>query len=206
MTRKKSNVKALALAVTCAILTGGGIGLEPVYAADVTLNLNNGAITAGSVIGTINGTVGGTAIADGTITDGSFTNGKFSGTVTLTGDDIKTAIEGVDISKAKVGSDATSDTIESLVKNVGDNSNAIQDVNGQVTNLDSKVEAYNTNLNTKITEQVSTLDDKINTKVNASDFSAYQVKNDKAVDTLKYNTQKSNSRKIIRLRLIMLLI
>lgn len=36
MTRKKSNVKVLALAVTCAILAGGGIGLEPVYAADVT--------------------------------------------------------------------------------------------------------------------------------------------------------------------------
>lgn len=159
------------------------------------MNLNNGAITAGSVIGTINGTVGGTAIADGTITDGSLTNGKFSGTVTLTGDDIKTAIEGVDISKAKVGSDATSGTIESLVKNVGDNSNAIQAVNGQVTNLDSKVEAYNTNLNTKITEQVSTLDDKIDTKVNASDFSAYQVKNDKAVDTLKYNTQKIEFKK-----------
>lgn len=35
MTRKKSNVKALALAVTCVILAGGGIGLEPVYAADV---------------------------------------------------------------------------------------------------------------------------------------------------------------------------
>lgn len=165
------------------------------YAADVTLNLNNGAITAGSVIGTINGTVGGTAIADGTITDGSLTNGKFSGTVTLTGDDIKTAIEGVDISKAKVGSDATSGTIESLVKNVGDNSNAIQAVNGQVTNLDSKVEAYNTNLNTKITEQVSTLDAKIDTKVNASDFSAYQVKNDKAVNTLKYNTQKIEFKK-----------
>ena len=33
MTRKKSNVKALALAVTCAILAGGGVGLEPVYAA-----------------------------------------------------------------------------------------------------------------------------------------------------------------------------
>lgn len=195
MTRKKSNVKALALAVTCAILAGGGIGLEPVYAADVTLSLTNGAITAGSVIGTINGTVGGTAIADGTITDGSLTNGKFSGTVTLTGDDIKTAIESVDISKAKVGSDATSGTIESLVKNVGDNSNGIQAVNGQVTNLDSKVEAYNTNLNTKITEQVSTLDAKIDTKVNASDFSAYQVKNDKAVDTLKYNTQKIEFKK-----------
>ncbi|WP_419557410.1 YadA-like family protein [Phascolarctobacterium succinatutens] len=161
----------------------------------MTLSLTNGAITAGSVIGTINGTVGGTAIADGTITDGSLTNGKFSGTVTLTGDDIKTAIESVDISKAKVGSDATSGTIESLVKNVGDNSNAIQAVNGQVTNLDSKVEAYNTNLNTKITEQVSTLDAKINTKVNASDFSAYQVKNDNAVDTLKYNTQKIEFKK-----------
>lgn len=170
---------------------GGGIGLEPVYAEDVTLNVKDGAITAGSVSGTINGTVSGTAIADGTITDGSLTNGKFSGTVTLTGDDIKTAIEGVDISKARVGSDATSGNIESLVKNVGDNSNAIQAVNGQVTNLDNKVEAYNT----KITEQVSTLDAKINTKVNASEFSAYQVKNDKAVDTLKYNTQKIEFKK-----------
>lgn len=36
MTRKKSNVKALALAVTCAILAGGGMGLEPVYAAPET--------------------------------------------------------------------------------------------------------------------------------------------------------------------------
>lgn len=33
MTRKKSNVKALALAVTCAILAGGNVGLGPVYAA-----------------------------------------------------------------------------------------------------------------------------------------------------------------------------
>lgn len=41
MTRKKSNVKALALAVTCAILAGGGIGIEPVYAADVTYDTNS---------------------------------------------------------------------------------------------------------------------------------------------------------------------
>ena len=34
MTRKKSNVKALALAVTCAILAGGYSALNPVYAAD----------------------------------------------------------------------------------------------------------------------------------------------------------------------------
>lgn len=142
MTRKKSNVKALALAVTCAILAGGGIGLEPVYAADVTLSLTNGAITAGSVIGTINGTVSGTAIADGTITDGSLTNGKFSGTVTLTGDDIKTAIEGVDISKAKVGPDATSGTIESLVKNVETNKTNIgtlQTTTEKLTNNTQKI-------------------------------------------------------------------
>lgn len=142
MTRKKSNVKALALAVTCAILAGGGIGLEPVYAADVTLSLTNGAITAGSVIGTINGTVGSTAIADGTITDGSLTNGKFSGTVTLTGDDIKTAIEGVDISKAKVGPDATSGTIESLVKNVETNKTHIgtlQTTTEKLTNNTQKI-------------------------------------------------------------------
>lgn len=41
MTRKKSNVKALALAVTCAILAGGGIGLEPVYAVDALYKENS---------------------------------------------------------------------------------------------------------------------------------------------------------------------
>lgn len=108
MTRKKSNVKALALAVTCAILAGGGIGLEPVYAADTTLELANGKITAG----TITGTVGSQAITDGTITGGTFT-----GKVTLTSDNIKTAIDGVDISTAKVGSAPTSLTIVQLATN-----------------------------------------------------------------------------------------
>lgn len=47
MTRKKSNVKALALAVTCAILTGGGIGLKPVYAVEALYKENyKGYITA----------------------------------------------------------------------------------------------------------------------------------------------------------------
>lgn len=96
---------------------GGGIGLEPVYATDVTLNVNDGTIAAGSVSGTINGTVSGTPITGGTISDGNLTGGTFSGTVTLTGDNIKTAIEDVDISKAKVGSDATSLTIGGLATN-----------------------------------------------------------------------------------------
>lgn len=95
----------------------GGIGLEPVYATDATLNVTNGTITAGSFSGTITGTVGGTTITDGNISDGSLTGGNFNGTVTLTGDSIKTAIDGVDISQAKVGSDTSSLTIGGLATN-----------------------------------------------------------------------------------------
>lgn len=61
MTRKKSNVKALALAVTCAILAGGGIGLEPVYAADVTYDVDSNQLKNGTTaIDTL--TVGGVTI------------------------------------------------------------------------------------------------------------------------------------------------
>lgn len=61
MTRKKSNVKALALAVTCAILAGGGIGLKPVYAADVTYDVGSNQLKNGTTaIDTL--TVGGVTI------------------------------------------------------------------------------------------------------------------------------------------------
>lgn len=129
MTRKKSNVKALALAVTCAILAEGGIGLEPVYAAEATLTLTGGTITAGSVIGTIQGKVDGKDITNGTISGGSLTGGTFNGTVTLTGDNIKTAIEGVDISNAKVG---YSLTIGGLATAVETNKNSIDTLNSTV--------------------------------------------------------------------------
>lgn len=133
MTRKKSNVKALALAVTCAILAGGDIGLEPVYAADATLTLTGGTITAGSFNGTINGKVSGSDITDGTITGGSLSGGTFTGTVTLTGDNIKTAIDGVDISKAKVtAASSDSDTIGGLAYNVNTNKGAISTLNTTV--------------------------------------------------------------------------
>lgn len=138
MTRKKSNVKALALAVTCAILAGGGIGLEPVYAADVQLNVNNGAITAGSVSGSITGTVDSSPITNGKITDGSITSGNFTGTVTLTGDNIKTAIDGVDISKAKVGSETNSLTIGGLASAVGENKDNITTLAKHVGNTSTE--------------------------------------------------------------------
>lgn len=61
MTRKKSNVKALALAVTCAILAGGDIGLEPVYAADLTYDVGSNQLKNGTTaIDTL--TVGGVTI------------------------------------------------------------------------------------------------------------------------------------------------
>lgn len=117
---------------------GGGIGLEPVYAEDVTLDVSNGKITAGSVSGNITGTVSGSAITDGTITGGSLSGGTFTGTVTLTGENIKTAIEGVDISNAKVGSDTSSLTIGGLAAVVGTNKDSITTLKNTVGNTPIK--------------------------------------------------------------------
>lgn len=116
----------------------GGIGLEPVYAADVQLNVNNGAITAGSVSGSITGTVDSNQITNGKITDGSITSGTFTGTVTLTGDNIKTAIDGVDISKAKVGSETNSLTIGGLASAVGENKDNITTLANHVGNTSTE--------------------------------------------------------------------
>lgn len=101
------------------------------------------------------------------------------------------------------GTDGTTNVGAAIKDNAGDiatNRNNITAANSEITNLNSKVETYNTNLNAKITEQVSTLDAKIDTKVNASDFSAYQTKNDMAVDDLKYNTQKIKFKKDDRVK------
>lgn len=267
MTRKKSNVKALALAVTCAILAGGGIGLEPVYAADVAVNydtttnkLQHGTtptaidtLTIGGV--TIHGSgksygitigdkskyvmisdhdisatdsVSANIIASGLtarMSDGNVIakNGLYIGydgfdPSKATYDNSKFAVKGSDGSFKAAGGNFTVSsggaiTADSLAltgtygtTNVGadiknnaadieTNRNNITAANSEITNLNSKVETYNTNLNAKITEQVSTLDAKIDTKVNASDFSAYQTKNDMAVDDLKYNTQKIKFKK-----------
>ena len=57
MTRKKSNVKALALAVTCAILAGGGIGLEPVYAAEALYKEASGNVTTATKNGETDNTI-----------------------------------------------------------------------------------------------------------------------------------------------------
>lgn len=116
----------------------GDIGLEPVYAADVQLNVNNGAITAGSVSGSITGTVDSNPITNGKITDGSITSGTFTGTVTLTGNDIQTAIASVDISQAKVGSATDSLTIGGLAAAVGTNKDDITTLANHVGNTSTE--------------------------------------------------------------------
>lgn len=86
MTRKKSNVKALALAVTCAILAGGGIGLEPVYAADVTYDVGSNQLKNGTTaIDTL--TVGGVTIG-GSGTDYGITIGDVNKPVMISDHDI----------------------------------------------------------------------------------------------------------------------
>ena len=273
MTRKKSNVKALALAVTCAILAGGGIGLEPVYAADAltydtsTNQLKNGAtaidtltiggvtisgsrttygttygITIGDTIKHVmisdhdisaTGSVSANIIASGLtarMSDGNVIakNGLYIGydgydPTAVTYDNSKFAVKGENgsfkaaggnftvsgggaitaDSLALTGTYGTTNVGADIKNNAGDiatNRNNITAANSEITNLNSKVETYNTNLNAKITEQVSTLDAKIDTKVNASDFSAYQTKNDMAVDDLKYNTQKIKFKKDDRVK------
>lgn len=95
MTRKKSNVKALALAVTCAILAGGGIGLNPVYAADaLTLykeasgNVTTSAKTVTTDNTVINElTVGGVTIGSSSSSPG-ISVGDSSGYVHITKTDV----------------------------------------------------------------------------------------------------------------------
>lgn len=272
MTRKKSNVKALALAVTCAILAGGGIGLEPVYAADVLYKEASGNVTTATKNGETDNTiineltVGGVKIgSEDSFTGISIGSNSTSNHVIISDNDIfatgavhasiiasgiNARIEngkvvaqnglyigytGADVTQATYdnskfavngengsfkaangkftvsasgaitadslelkGTDGTTNVGAAIKDNAGDietNRNNITAANREITNLNSKVETYNTNLNAKITEQVSTLDAKIDTKVNASDFSAYQTKNDMAVDDLKYNTQKIKFKK-----------
>lgn len=129
MTRKKSNVKALALAVTCAILAGGYSGLNPVYAeTPVTI------------------TPAGTISTDGS---GGYT---FTGTeITISGSDIAGALSGIDISTAYVGGTRT---LAALNSDVNTNSNAIQNNKTSITANTTAITA-NTNAITANTTAIA---------------------------------------------------
>lgn len=172
MTRKKSNVKALALAVTCAILAGGYSGLNPVYAETPV-----------------------TITPAGTITGDATSGYTFAGTaITISGSDIAGALDGIDISKAYVGDTRT---LKSLNDDVATNSAATQtnatsitNNTNKINNVDSKYEAITNNIKTEMSTQVSTINTKIDTKLDTSAFGAYTASNDAAVNALEDKTQK----------------
>lgn len=131
MTRKKSNVKALALAVTCAILAGGGIGLEPVYAAadDVTYD-SDGSTLKYEVASTSGGSTTPTEIKK--LVVNGVTIGSANGEITAskivgTGTDPSVEINGVKIGAVSDGS-VTMHTIGSAIT-ISGTSTAMYDVN-----------------------------------------------------------------------------
>ena len=162
MTRKKSNVKALALAVTCAILAGGYSGLNPVYAAapvyhdvvkydsanqtlDYEYNagggigtaaiqkINFGNIVLDSSIGTSPSiTVGSYFSIDGSGGSINAANGKF----TVSGAGAITA------TSLKLGSDY--DVKEKIDKNKGD----IGTINGDIQTIKNNNSALEGKVNT----------------------------------------------------------
>ena len=171
MTRKKSNVKALALAVTCAILAGGYSGLNPVYAETPVKITPSGTIS------------------------GDTTSGyTFTGTeITISGSTIAGALDGINISKAYVEGTRT---LKSLNDDVATNSAATQanatsitNNTNKINNVDSKYEAITNNIKTDMSTQVSTINTKIDTKLDTSAFGAYTASNDATVNELKNKTQ-----------------
>lgn len=171
MTRKKSNVKALALAVTCAILAGGYSGLNPVYAETPVKITPSGTIS------------------------GDTTSGyTFTGTeITISGSTIAGALDGINISKAYVEGTRT---LKSLNDDVATNSAATQanatsitNNTNKINNVDSKYEVITNNIKTDMSTQVSTINTKIDTKLDTSAFGAYKASNDAAVNELKNKTQ-----------------
>lgn len=162
MTRKKSNVKALALAVTCAILTGGGIGLEPVYAADVLTydtsehQLKNGAtaidtLTVGGV--TIGGTGNSCSISANeivaqkivgsagsnpsaiSINGATFANG---GAITATG------LTLADNYNVKTNIEGAKDRITAVENNLTTNQNNLSTLEGRVNGHDTDISSLQT--------------------------------------------------------------
>ena len=171
MTRKKSNVKALALAVTCAILAGGYSGLNPVYAETPV-----------------------TITPAGTISGDTTSGYTFIGTeITISGSTIAGALDGINISKAYVEGTRT---LKALNDDVATNSAATQanatsitNNTNKINNVDSKYEAITNNIKTDMSTQVSTINTKIDTKLDTSTFGAYTASNDAAVNELKNKTQ-----------------
>ena len=176
MTRKKSNVKALALAVTCAILAGGYSGLNPVYAADklykngsnvttTTTTTTTTEITELEVGGVTIGGSGNISGASITLSGASTFNGAttFSGTATFGGQSTFNAgILANTISEATTGSGVTvggvtfknnnintSGTITVSKLALSGGTHNLEDVGGAIDTNKANIAANTTKIDTK---------------------------------------------------------
>ena len=170
MTRKKSNVKALALAVTCAILAGGYSGLNPVYAETPV-----------------------TITPDGTISGDTTSGYTFIGTeITISGSTIAGALDGINISKAYVEGTRT---LAALNSDVNTNSNAIQNNKTSITANTTAITANTTAIANKAeqaaldvaTGRITTLEDK------TTNISYDASSNTTTVNGIKFHTDTSSA-------------
>ena len=208
MTRKKSNVKALALAVTCAILAGGYSGLNPVYAAGdygdytvkydatdnsldyVTKNSAGGYNTVGIYKIKLNNIVLDSSIgASPSITVGNFFSIDGSGgSISAAGS--KFTVSGVGAITAtslKLNGTHKFDDVGEAINN---NTTNIASNKVNINSLNGKIDTVNTNIRSDMANEVSTINTKIDTKLDTSTFGAYTASNDAAVNELKNKTQK----------------
>ena len=170
MTRKKSNVKALALAVTCAILAGGYSGLNPVYAeTPVTI--------------TPTGTISGDAASGYTFTGSE---------ITISGSDIAGALDGIDISKAYV---ASTKTLKSLNDDVSTNSAATQANATSIAANTTAIAANATAIANKAnqTELEAANGEIADLKTKTTNISYDASTNTTTVNGIKFHTNDSNS-------------
>lgn len=170
MTRKKSNVKALAIAVTCAILAGGDIGLNPVYAApgvgiipttgDVTYDRGSTELKYASTYDIRVLTVGGVTIGDpgnsGSISANEIVAKKIVGSAGSNPSAISingaTFADGGAITATglKLGTDYdVKEKIDKNIENITTNKNALQALTedgGRISSLEGRVGTNETNI------------------------------------------------------------
>lgn len=206
MTRKKSNVKALALAVTCAILAGGGIGLEPVYAADVTYDAGSHKLQQGTTaIDTL--TVGGVTIGGGgAITADSLALTGTDGTTNVGAaiNDNANNIQAVDGKVTNIQTDVTSlkTTTGQLQTKVGELTASDTAARNDIISLQKKTAGISedgseiTTNSLKLRESGSLEEQEITAaKVKGYDEVVVAVGDTSTEGTLAYNTQKIKFKK-----------
>lgn len=161
MTRKKSNVKALALAVTCAILAGGYSGLNPVYAAEaVNYDVSTKKITAGTEISElkiagvhigINTTSGTSAAEEGRI-EAKNISGTNGGNININGvlfvnDGAHGAITASSLSLDTIGDVTTAINSKAAQTDVATNSANIQILEDKTTKISYDASTNTTTVN-----------------------------------------------------------